>query len=178
MGHPAPRRADSIGQPQILRLPSLRSVAQDDKLGERRRVLQRDAALPGDEIVLAKLLGFGQFLAACNFDAQVKEFLGAFGDGGLSGDDAARVEVDDVAHASGECGVGGDLDHGRDGIAGWRAKPRSEEDEICACARLRSHTFHVVPGGAKQSEAGCPDVLGEVEDVTDRRRAAFARRAG
>lgn len=65
-------------------------------------MLQRDSALPGDEVVLAELFGLGEAVAARHFDTQVQKLFGALGDAGLSGDDAAGVEVDDVCHALGE----------------------------------------------------------------------------
>ena len=95
-----------------------------------------------------------------------------------AGDDAAGIEVDDVAHAIGEGGVGGDFDDGRDGIAGGRAEAGGEEHEIRAGARLRSHALDVVARRAEQSEAGCRRVLREVEHVADGSDAALARRTG
>jgi len=68
--------------------------------------LEGDPALPGNEVVLAELFGFGEALAACHFNAQVEKLFGALRDGGLSSDDAACVEVDDVGHALSELRVG------------------------------------------------------------------------
>ena len=39
--------------------------------------LERDAALPGDEVVLAEQLGLGEAFAARHLNAQVEQLLGA-----------------------------------------------------------------------------------------------------
>ena len=46
----------------------------------RSDALERDAALPGDEVVLAEQLGLGEALAARHLNAQIEQLVGACGD--------------------------------------------------------------------------------------------------
>jgi hypothetical protein len=141
-------------------------------------MLERDAAFPGDEVVLAVLFGLGEAVTARHFDAQIEKLLGALWDRGSSSDDAACVEVDDVGHAFGELRVGRDLDDRRNGITGGRAKTGGKEDEVGSCAGLSCYAFDVVAGSAEEREAGSGGVVGKVEDISNRGDAAFASCAG
>src|ERR1700733_5153085 len=139
--------------------------------------LERDAALPGNEIVLAEQLGLGGALAAGHFNTKIEQLLGASGYGGLAGDDAARIEVDDVGHALGERCVGGDFDDGSDRVAGWSAETGREEDEVGTGSGLRGDALHVAAGSAQEAQTRRGCVLREVEDIAHWSHAAFARRA-
>src|SRR5579863_3915027 len=143
----------------------------------KRCCLERDAAFPGDEIILAEELGLGGALAAGYLNAQLQKIFGGGGNGALAGDDAACIEVDDVAHALGKCGVGGDLDHGCDGVAGGRAEAGCEEHEVGSRAHLCGHALDVVAWSAEQRQAWCSRVLREIENIAHWGHSALARRA-
>ena len=70
-----------------------------DAEGRAFDFLERDAALPRDEVVLAEFFGLGEAVAARYLDAQLEKLVCAPRDRGLSGDDTAGVEIDDVGHA-------------------------------------------------------------------------------
>src|SRR6185437_10535946 len=137
-------------------------------------MLKRDAAFPGDEIVLAELFGFGVARAARYFNAQIEKLISASRDGGFAGDDAAGVEVNDISHPVGELRVGGDLDDGCDRVAGGSAEACSEEDEICTGSSLCGHTLDIVAGSAEQREAGRRGILREVQHIAHGSDAALA----
>ena len=96
---------------------------------------------------------------------------------GFSGDDAACIEVDDVAHALGELRVGGDLDDRSDWIACWRAKAGGEEDEVRSGTGLSRHALDIVAWSTEQGEAGRGGVLREVEHVAYGSDSTLARGA-
>lgn len=64
--------------------------------------LKRDAAFPGNKIVLRQGFCLGARLAAGNLNHSVKDRFAHFLDGRLAGDDSARIDINNVRHALGE----------------------------------------------------------------------------
>jgi len=125
---------------------------------------QRNAALPGEEVVLAEGDGFGGVFSAGGGDDEFEHFFAHLFDGFFAGDDGAGVEVDEVGHATGEVGVGGDFEGGADGIAGGGAEAGGEEHHVAAAAGEGCGAFDVVAGGAVEGEAA---VLADVRRVLE-----------
>src|SRR5216683_1026563 len=67
---------------------------------------QGNSALPGHEIVLLELFGFGVSFAAGDANNFLEDGFAHLFDGGFAGDDGAGVDVDDVGHAFSQLGVG------------------------------------------------------------------------
>src|SRR5579859_109021 len=101
---------------------------------ERRRAfmnaadpfLEGNSAFPGNKIILGEELRFCASVSAGDLDHAFKNCFAHFFDTGLAGDDAARVNIDDVGHALSKTRVGRDFQNGGNGITRWRAQPRCE----------------------------------------------------
>src|SRR5450432_1432275 len=132
----------------------------------RCSVLERDAALPGNEIVLSEQLSFGETIAARHFDRQFENFFSSFGDSHFAADHSAGIEVNDVAHPLGGFGVCGDLHHRSYGVAGGRTEAGGEQHEIGAGAGLSGNALDVVAWRAEEVEPRRGGVLWKIEHVT------------
>src|SRR5579859_2752480 len=132
-----------------------------------------NSSLPGNKVILPELLGFGPDLAARNFNNEFHNGFAHLLDGFLSGDDRAGININDVWHALRQPGVGGNLNHGRYGIAGRRSQTGSEEHNARAGADLAGDCLNIIAGRAQQIQAGFGCVLGIIENRGHRRRAAF-----
>src|SRR5438874_601573 len=109
-----------------------------------RRSSERDSSFPGNEIVLRKEFCFGVRFAAGDLDDAVENLLAHLFDGGFAGDDSAGVDIDDVGHAAGELGIGGEFYDGRYGIAGRRAQAGGKQDNVGAGSDLRGDALDVI----------------------------------
>ena len=112
--------------------------------------LQRHSSLPRNKVVLPLDFSFRAYLAAGDANSKLKDLLSEFLHSGIAGHDLARIYINDVGHAPSKLGIGGNLNHGRNGIPCGSSKAGREQYHVGSRSDLRGNTLDVIAGRALQ----------------------------